>query len=283
MAEPYMPETAERTASFFGLTFKKGGAAKALSWEDIGRDDGLDRVVKSEVLFAKLEDEKIAELRERYSGSQAERKEAGSKEQAASNKQQETGNKEQGAGSKEQGTSEAAEAAPVKLSPEEILEKFPSTLDLRVARIVKIERHPKADKLYIETLEIAGEERVIVSGLVPFYREEELLGKHIIVAYNLKPAKLRGVESRGMLLAASVKDAEGKETVEVLDAGAAPAGTRVGLTGAGAGSPPAEIDIDAFFSIPLEVEDYTVLAGGRALTLENNPIKTKLVARGEVH
>ena len=159
---------------------------------------------------------------------------------------------------------------------------FIRLLDLRVAQIVKIERHPKADKLYIETLEIAGEERVIVSGLVPFYKEEELLGKKIIAAYNLKPAKLRGVESRGMLLAASLKDADGNETVEVLDAGDAPTGTRVTLEGV-AGEPPAEIDIDTFFSVPLAVADYTVVSGGTALFLDGKPIKTRVIANGGVH
>jgi methionyl-tRNA synthetase len=165
---------------------------------------------------------------------------------------------------------------------------FEHVMDLRVAQIVKIERHPKADKLYIETLETGGadgiaEQRVIVSGLVPFYKEEELLGKRIIIAYNLKPAKLRGVESRGMLLAASKKDEEGRETVEVLDAGDSPAGTRVEIEGGGEFSPPVQIDIDAFFSVPLEVRDYTVMADGKALLLEGKPVRTRIVARGEVH
>jgi methionyl-tRNA synthetase len=163
--------------------------------------------------------------------------------------------------------------------------RFTGTLDLRVARIVKIERHPKADKLYIETLEIAGEERVIVSGLVPFYREEELLDKKIIVAYNLKAAKLRGVESRGMLLAASLKGDDGTEQVEVLDAGEAPTGTRVRIEGDDADSPgnPGEIDIDTFFTVPLEVHDFTVESGGKALTLLGSPIRTQRIALGGVH
>jgi len=110
----------------------------------------------------------------------------------------------------------------------ELTDRFLQTIDLRVARILKIERHPKADKLYIETLDDgSGKERTIVSGLVPFYREEELLGKNIIIVNNLKPAKLRGVESEGMLLAASATDAEGNEIVEVLTAPNATPGLRV--------------------------------------------------------
>jgi methionyl-tRNA synthetase len=161
--------------------------------------------------------------------------------------------------------------------------RFPSTLDLRVAEIKKIERHPKAEKLYIETLEIAGEERVIVSGLVPYYREEELLGKRIIVAYNLKPAKLRGVESRGMLLAASSKNADGSSIVDVLDAGDAPTGSRVHLEGAEpyVGELP-EIDIDTFFSIPIRAESSTIRVGGKALCAAGKVLRSAKVTDGEV-
>jgi methionyl-tRNA synthetase len=221
----------------------------------------LAEVVKSEVLFAKLEDDLIGTLRERYSGTQKERE---ASQQAA-----------------------AAQAAAQQAAPADnrtAVEKFTQTLDLRVAQIVKIERHPNAEKLYIETLDIAGEERIIVSGLVPHYKEEELLNKKIIVAYNLKPAKLRGVESRGMLLAAETKKDDGSEVVEVLDAGDAPTGTRVGIEGAaGDAAPPAEIAIDAFFAIPLAVKDSTVVSDGKALTINGNPIRTRLVENGGVH
>jgi methionyl-tRNA synthetase len=247
LIEPYMPLAAERIASFLGLSFKKN--AGVLSWGTLCQNQGLSQVVKSEVLFSKLEDDQVEELRERYSGSQKDRAER-----------------------------------KAEVPEPEIPRRFSQTLDLRVAQIVKIERHPKADKLYIETLDIAGEERVIVSGLVPFYTAEELLGKRIIVAYNLKAAKLRGVASRGMLLAASDKDADGYERVEVLDAGDTPTGTVVTLEGLDAGSPPsAEITIDTFFSIPLVVRDYIVQAGEVALTLEGRPVRTKVIATGEVH
>jgi methionyl-tRNA synthetase len=261
---PYLPGAAERIAGFFGLSFGKDAVYRKkeglLSWDSIGRAEGADRVLKSEVLFAKLEDDQIAALRERYSGSQKEREK------------------------KEEGEGLEPPAAPPSESADL---RFPKTLDLRVAEIVSIARHPKADKLYIETLEIAGEERVIVSGLVPFYKEEELLHKRIVVAYNLKPARLRGVESRGMLLAASdrVVNAEGQEAerVEVLEAPGVPTGTRVAIEGGAGGTPPEEIDIDAFFSIPLEVAGHGVLVNGKALTLEGKPIRTALIAQGEVH
>jgi methionyl-tRNA synthetase len=290
LIQPYMPQAAEQIASFFGLSFGKDlvykKSAPVLSWDSIGKPLGLSEVVKSEVLFAKLEDDKIAELRDRYSGSQKEREDA--KAGAAAN-----------AGlAQSVAASEVLKEPQVPQEPWSLSEpldiRFAKTLDLRVAKIVKIERHPKADKLYIETLEIAGadganEERIIVSGLVPFYKEEELLNKHIIVAYNLKPAKLRGVESRGMLLAASDhkgppnEQGEGTERVEVLDAGDTPTGTRVSLDSLDLQAAPAEIDIDTFFSIPIEVKDNTVTVGGRAFTLNNKPVHTVTISQGEVH
>ncbi|GHU95121.1 methionine--tRNA ligase [Spirochaetia bacterium] len=277
MIEPYMPHAAEQIAGFFGLSF----ANKGLSLKDIGRDQGLERVARSEVLFTRLEDELVQELRERYSGSQKEREEKKTAVPQAAAPQ----------------AAPVSEAPAEKIkTPEEIVRDFPAAMDLRVAKIVKIERHPKADKLYIETLEIGEgvlgtpEERVIVSGLVPFYKEEELLNKHIIVAYNLKPAKLRGVESRGMLLAASDHNGTvneqgvATERVEVLDAGDTPTGTRVTLDGAAVPDmAPTEIDIDTFFSIPIAVKNNIVTAGGKAFTLNGAPILTRIIADGEVH
>ena len=259
LIEPYMPAAAAKIASFFGLP-----PGAALSWNGIGRAEGIaaDADITSEILFAKLEDERIDALRERYSGSQKERERM-----------------EQG------GTAENG----VKVTP-----SFAATLDLRVAQIEKIERHPKADKLYIIGLETgegstgAREERTIVSGLVPFYTEAELLGKRIIVAYNLKAAKLRGVESRGMLLAAGDNkgagpDGEPAERCEVLDAGDAPTGTRLLPEGEAAVPAPAEIDIDTFFSIPIAAKNFAVQSGGKALCLAGKPVRTALVPDGEVH
>jgi methionyl-tRNA synthetase len=275
LIEPFMPAAAAKIASFFGL----GGD---LSWKDIGGTAGLEPgiQIRSEVLFSKLEDDLVETLRERYSGSQKERDGAAKAAGPASSR---------AASSADKAAADPPAAKP-PMGPEEIAASFAATLDLRVAEIVKIERHPKADKLYIETLETAAgttgvpEERIIVSGLVPFYKEEELLGKRIIVAYNLKPAKFRGVESRGMLLAAADREGEGgAERVEVLDAAGIPTGTRVELAGTAGGQPPEEIDIDTFFTIPIVVQDHQVEAGGRALTLLGNPIRTKTIASGEVH
>ncbi|BBJ27583.1 methionine--tRNA ligase [Athalassotoga saccharophila] len=79
-------------------------------------------------------------------------------------------------------------------------------IDLRVARIKKAERIPKSEKLVKLILDVGGEERQIVTGIGLVYTPESLIGREIIIIYNLKPTKLMGVESNGMLLAA--KDGE---------------------------------------------------------------------------
>ncbi|ERT58821.1 methionine--tRNA ligase subunit beta, partial [Peptoniphilus sp. BV3C26] len=85
------------------------------------------------------------------------------------------------------------------------LEDF-EKLDLRVATIESVEDHPNADKLYILNLKLGQEKRTIVSGIKDYYKKDDLIGKQIIIVANLKPIKLRGVESKGMLLAAKDKN-----------------------------------------------------------------------------
>ena len=79
-------------------------------------------------------------------------------------------------------------------------------LDLRIAEILKVEPHPNADRLWLLTIRIGEEERQIVAGIKKFYSAEALLGKKIVVVANLEPAVIRGVESKGMLLAADGGD-----------------------------------------------------------------------------
>lgn len=76
-------------------------------------------------------------------------------------------------------------------------------LDLRVAKVIEAEPHPNADRLLKLQVQVGPERRQIVAGIADHYRPEELVGKEIIIVANLKPAKLRGELSQGMLLAAS--------------------------------------------------------------------------------
>ena len=99
----------------------------------------------------------------------------------------------------------------------------------------------------------------------------------------MKPAKLRGVKSQGMLLAAEKKDEEGNEIVEVIFLDHAEAGDPVLLQGDG---PSAEekprLKIDKFFSIPISVKDHNVYVGGTLLTCGGKAVTTKKVDNGEV-
>jgi tRNA-binding protein len=76
-------------------------------------------------------------------------------------------------------------------------------VELRVATIKSAEPHPNADKLMVLQIDLGGEQRQICAGIRGQYAPEELLGRQIVVVANLETAKLRGLDSQGMLLAAS--------------------------------------------------------------------------------
>jgi methionine--tRNA ligase beta chain len=76
-------------------------------------------------------------------------------------------------------------------------------IELRVATIKSAEPHPNADRLMVLRVDLGEEERQICAGIRNHYAPEDLIGKQIVVVANLETAKLRGLESQGMLLAAS--------------------------------------------------------------------------------
>ncbi|MBQ3922844.1 MAG: methionine--tRNA ligase [Spirochaetales bacterium] len=158
------------------------------------------------------------------------------------------------------------------------LEAF-AKLQLKVGKIIEINRHPEADKLYVEKIDLGGGDvRQIVSGLVPFYTAEQLLGQNVIVVANLKPANLRGVESFGMILAAEDKK---KTTVEVLFCPKANIGDVVTINAAQS-TPSSEITIDDFAKVKLTVKDNHVLAQGEQMKLCGSDIITQNVVNGKV-
>lgn len=79
-------------------------------------------------------------------------------------------------------------------------------LELKVARVVSAEKVDGADKLLKLTVDLGGEERTLAAGIAKYYAPEELVGKKVIVLVNLEPRTIRGVESQGMMLAASTED-----------------------------------------------------------------------------
>ena len=150
-----------------------------------------------EILFARLD---VKEVMEKVEEIRAKQKAAAGAEVAAD-------------GSTD-GTAEGAAAdngeeagVDVEKAPEITIDDFFKT-QLRIGQIIKCENVEKSKKLLCSQVKMGSEVRQIVSGLRPYYTAEEMVGRKVVVVANLKPAKLAGVLSEGMLLCA--EDAEGK-------------------------------------------------------------------------
>ncbi|ASE83067.1 TPA: tRNA-binding protein [Citrobacter koseri] len=98
-------------------------------------------------------------------------------------------------------------------------------LELRVGKIVQVKRHDNADKLYIVQVDVGERTLQTVTSLVPYYREDALMGKTVVVLCNLQKAKMRGETSECMLLCAETDD--GSESVLLTPERVMPAGVRV--------------------------------------------------------
>ena len=90
-------------------------------------------------------------------------------------------------------------------------------MQLVVAKVLKCEKVPKADKLLMSTLKVGNTERIVVSGIAKFYTPEEMIGKKVVLLANLAPRKIRGIESHGMLLCAANAD-DSKLSLLIVDA-----------------------------------------------------------------
>ena len=169
LVAPFMPETAARIWGQLGLEGEPAeGARAAWKWGEGG--EGV-KVNRSGILFPRIDIEKWKKEKE-----QRDLEKRAKLDPKAFFKYQEP-------------------------KPQIEYDDF-AKLDLRVALVEKVEVVPKADKLYVLNLDLGNEKRVIVSSIRENYKPEELEGKKIIVLCNLKPAKFRGVQSNGMLLAA---------------------------------------------------------------------------------
>ena len=93
---------------------------------------------------------------------------------------------------------------------------------LKVGKIISSKKHPDAEKLLVSQIEIGNETRQIVSGIAKYYKPEDIIGKKVIVVTNLKPAKIRGIESNGMVLCASNDD-----KLELIEVNGLPSGSIV--------------------------------------------------------
>ncbi len=267
MAHPYMPQFTETILSYLGKKISEPMLGEnpvegGLSWSDIGKTEGLSEVATPEIYFTPLDQKTADAFRKKYAGSQKERDgEKGSKQKK-----------------------EKKQPPKIELAEDQCAH-FNEKIELRVAKITKVEENPESDKLYVETLDDgSGTERIIQSGLREYLKPEDLLGKNIILAANLAPRKMRGIESHGMLLAADYKDADGKDCVEPLEAPDALPGTKVVLDGADPNAEkPSEITADDFFKVEIKVVENSVQISGKNLVVNGKPISTKFTKNGEVH
>ena len=87
-------------------------------------------------------------------------------------------------------------------------------LDLRVGKVIEIKNHPNADKLYVASVDLGGGQvRQVIAGLRPYIAPEGLIGKCVVLVANLEPRKMRGLESQGMMLAASYTEGPDRKVV----------------------------------------------------------------------
>ena len=99
----------------------------------------------------------------------------------------------------------APAAAPAEEKQHISIDDF-AKVELRVAQVLVAERIPKADKLLRLEVDLGYEKRQILAGIAQYYEPEKLIGRKIVIVANLAPRKMRGLESNGMLLAASLED-----------------------------------------------------------------------------
>ena len=239
MVTPYMPSTGEKILAFV--------SSPSSTWNDCGTFTGELKVGEISLLFEKLEDKRVEELRERYSGSQKEREEKKAEEPIKKEKK-----------NKDEGKMDESKS---------LLENWAEKVILKVSKIIECEKHPEGDKLYILKLDCGEEEpRQIVSSIVPYYKKEELMGRNIVLVSNLKPANFRGVKSYGMLLAASEEGDETHSTCELIFADELAVGTVLEYEGQGETEKiTTYLKADHFFDLPMKTIDGYVTIDGKKI------------------
>jgi methionyl-tRNA synthetase len=151
------------------------------------------------------------------------------------------------------------------------------SVELKVGKILSVKKHPTADRLYIETIDCGEKKhRTVVSGLVKYYTEDELLGKKVMVVSNLKPAELRGVVSEGMLLTA-----EKRKKLEVIDLGDYKVGAVITLEDH-QNEPVNSLEIEDFMNCRISVKNYNLQIADKNLQIEGKTIKTEIISNGRV-
>lgn len=148
-----------------------------------------------------------------------------------------------------------------------------SKLNLKVAKILSVSEHLKADKLLLINIDLGNDDRrQLVAGLKPYYPDtKELIGKHIIVVSNLEHANLRGEMSQGMMLAAETDDSK---TVKALEAPKSKPGDQVYIKGIE--SCKTTIKFDDFLKAKIYVQNNSVMFEGREIQTDKEKIKSEI-------
>jgi methionyl-tRNA synthetase len=181
LANPWLPNTSRK------MLYMMKVVEKMLEWENAGKTKLLSvgyTLRAPELLFRKIDDSEVSAQVEKLQKAEAE---------AAAEK------------------SNASVSTPVTTYPEpkpEIVYDDFAKLDLRVGKIVSAEKVEKADKLLKLEVDLGFESRTLVSGIAMHFKPEEIVGRQVVVVVNLAPRKMRGIESKGMILMA--EDAGGK-------------------------------------------------------------------------
>ena len=169
---PYMPETSERILAQLYPANPKAGERDFDDLDKFGlRENDIKVTEKPEILFARLDLEEVMKEVEKI--QEAQKKAAGIKDYPK-----------------------------VEKKPEITIDDF-DKIQIQVGEVIKCEPVKKAKKLLVSQIRIGDEVRQIVSGIAAYYKPEEMVGKKVAVVTNLKPCKLCGVESQGMILAAA--------------------------------------------------------------------------------
>jgi methionyl-tRNA synthetase len=189
LINPFLPFTAKKMCHLMKVV------DRMLEWENAGKFDLLKvgySLRPPELLFRKIEDEEIAaELAELKANAEAKKT-----KMEISNTNATPAN-----------TDQSNESGIAALKPEIVFDDF-GKIDLRVGTIVEAKKVEKADKLLELLVDLGFEKRTILSGIAMHFNPEDIVGKQVTIVANLAPRKMRGIESKGMILMA--EDAQGK-------------------------------------------------------------------------
>ena len=192
MVNPYLPNTAKKLLNMMKVV------DKMLEWSNAGKSNLLSvgyTLRAPELLFRKIEDSEVEEQIGKLQKNEAKTASADNASQPFADGKGESAIRN---------PQSAIEKSP-DVKPEIIYEDF-SKLDLRVGKIVSAEKVEKADKLLKLEVDLGYEKRTVVSGIAMHYKPEDIVGKQVVVVVNLAPRKMRGIESKGMILMAESSD-----------------------------------------------------------------------------